>query len=62
MQSIDDLISAATLYRADNVVVDPLVGRKPMNVFIILGLYILLRKKFIASNVRLQLHNYKKSL
>ncbi len=35
LKSINDLISSATLYRADNVVIDPLVGRKPMNVLLV---------------------------
>ena len=30
MKSINDLIASATMYRAENVVVDPLVGRNPV--------------------------------
>ena len=30
MKSINDLIATARMYRAENVVVDPLVGRNPV--------------------------------
>ena len=66
MKSINDLIASATMYRAENVVVDPLVGRNPVialrkKVIINTSLRLLIiMKTIIASSVLQLLHNYKR--
>ena len=66
MKSINDLIASATMYRAENVVVDPLVGRNPVialrkKVIINTSLRLsIVMKTIIGSSVLQLLHNYKR--